>query len=380
MPATNAAVPSDRQQAAWTSYGGGSDNRYWNSQETAITSNTVGSLRERFAITVPHDFPEEPVVADGKLFVSHGKGVTAYSADDGRQLWSQPRLGTSPEMVWMDGTLYVSRGNLNRPSTLYAFTPDGKLRWSFTNRDVVFGTLVAADGTIVVSGQSRDYTANKVFAFDSDGTRLWAKDGLQIPTYASVVDGAGQIFLQPWQGSSPVARTTAVDLETGEQRWSIDRALQPRAAHSEAGSIVTVEEGLSDGRLLSLDDRTGKPRWDVATSSFATYNTVAVDREHAYQAGNYTGVTARDLATGQLDWKAPVSEDTMLGSPVVAADLVYVIASPDEHDTLVAYHSATGKQVWSYRIGTEARLNPVVVNGSLYLVDGHKIRVLQPAG
>lgn len=377
-PASTAAVPASSGQAVWASTGGGSDNRYWNPRETAINSDTVGRLRERFAITVPHDFPEEPIVAGGKLFVSHADGVTAYSADDGNRLWSHPHLGTSPSLAWMDGTLYASRGNLNRPSKLYAFGPDGKLRWSITNRDVVFGAIVATDGTIAVSGQSRDSAITKTFGFDSSGSRLWTKDGAEMPTHAHVADGAGQIFVRPYEGTSPLDKTIALDLRTGQQRWSIDRTLEPRAAHPEAGAVIAVESDNFSYRLLSLDSRTGNPGWDVETTSFVTYNTAAVDNEHAYQAGNKTGLTARDLDTGELRWKISVPDEVDLGRPIVAGDLVYAITSYGERDWLTAYHTETGERVWRFRIGTAARSNPVIADGSLYLVDGRKIRVFRP--
>lgn len=379
-PIAPASMASTTWASAWPSEGGGVDNRYWNQQETAISPASVASLRERFTIRLPSQVGPDPVVADGKLFVSYEGGVSAYSVDDGRQLWTFDDAGTPSELLWLDDTLYAATGQLGAPSTLYALNSNGKQRWRFGTDDVVFDGLGGAGDTIVVSGATRDNTVNHVLAFDSTGEQLWTKHGRTLTENATVVDGEGQIFLRPWRDGVPVDRTIAVELDTGRQHWSIGRTLQPRAAEPERGAVLAMRDnGVVSHQMLSLDARTGKPRWDVSTSSSGAYYSMAADSEHSYLLeSSESALVARDLDTGEQVWRADAQTDGALAGPVVAGDLVYVIGAVDDDYSVAAYRADNGERIWSQPINGSPGEHAVVAAGTLYLRDGDTIRAFSP--
>ncbi|MQA04681.1 MAG: PQQ-binding-like beta-propeller repeat protein [Streptosporangiales bacterium] len=372
-PASAATAAGD-----WTSDGGSQSNRYWNEHETAITADTVADLKEQFRVTTGTTALGDPLVVDGTIYLPHDDGVTAYSADGGRKLWTH-HVDSVPELAWQDGALYVASGSLQTPSRLTALTSDGRARWTHTVDDIQLDTLAVGDGRVAVSGTNRDYTAKRTLAFRGNGSVAWTKEGHTLTERSTLVDGHGQVFLQPWDETSPADATLAVALDSGEVRWRADKALQPRAAVD--GSVVAMEDkGVVTHRLHSLSSTDGATEWDVATSHYATARAMAADDSHAYLAERHAdALTARDLSTGEVSWRAPVPEDADLTDPVVAGGLVYLTASSGSDRQLSAYRAESGEKVWTYRIDRSGfGQHPVVADGWLYLVAGDQLRAFRP--
>ena len=151
------------------------------------------------------------IAASGKLFLSTARGLYAFDADTGADLWVYPTelpLGHSP--TYAGGRVYV--GGLDRK--IHAIDADtGQGLWTFSAAGG-FHTSPLVVGGLVYAG-SRDGCMYAVDA--STGELVWKhQTGGQILQSAAYQDGV--IFF-----GSQDARAYALDARTGTQVWQSDK-------------------------------------------------------------------------------------------------------------------------------------------------------------
>jgi outer membrane protein assembly factor BamB len=98
----------------------------------------------------------------GNLYVIHPDGSLSWGFQSGT---SQCCNETAPA-IGRDGTIYTGIDQ-----TIYAFYPDGTIRWTYFGEGVGGAVAVAADGTVY-------FPSNDLVALDSDGHLLWHSDPL----------------------------------------------------------------------------------------------------------------------------------------------------------------------------------------------------------
>jgi outer membrane protein assembly factor BamB len=139
---------------------------------------------------------------DGKLYIAvrdryfdeaaltgqlPGAGTTLYALDtEGNILWDWPRRGelaSSEPVLGADGTIYL--GLQAYVNVLYALSPDGDLKWSysFAQNEIISGTpAVGVDGVIYVPtaifysiGRKINHApfGGKIYALSSEGELHW---------------------------------------------------------------------------------------------------------------------------------------------------------------------------------------------------------------
>jgi outer membrane protein assembly factor BamB len=134
-----------------------------------------------------------PLLTDTAVIVGGFDGfMHAYSRDDGTELWSLPardHIYSSPAQM-SDGTIVQPAAD----GTIYAVTPDGKLRWTF-DAGTPFRSSPAIDGqddVYVGGGDGFLYVVNK------DGTLRWRMkliDDVRNDLNSSPALGASSVYI-----------------------------------------------------------------------------------------------------------------------------------------------------------------------------------------
>ncbi|MBX3469765.1 MAG: PQQ-binding-like beta-propeller repeat protein [Planctomycetes bacterium] len=148
-------------------------------------------------------------------------------------------------------------------------------------------------------------------------------------------------------------RLEALDLETGEARWSA-------VTTDDADELFVDPHGAlllwRSGRARHLDLGTGAARWESKFSGRrpVTEQLPALTRErvvlkhHAADGAGLQGhVIALDRATGRLAWKRPIPDEVEEYVCLVAAgETVYLVGEAETQFRLAALAAADGRPLW----------------------------------
>lgn len=169
-------------------YVGAQDGRFY-------ALSDAGALRWSYAGTKP--IVHHPVIApDGTVYVGIDGDLHAFTPA-GALLWKTAQgdlVAPGGPSLGFDGTIHVFGGVQGQYARMYAFRPDGTLRWSYDLWDPAFWVLhapaVGPDGTIHV-------IASFVYALRPDGTLKWfSSPSSSLSTYgAPAVDAQGNVYL-----------------------------------------------------------------------------------------------------------------------------------------------------------------------------------------
>jgi outer membrane protein assembly factor BamB len=146
----------------------------------------------------------------------------------------------------------------------------------------------------------------------------------------------------------------------------------------------------SSGELVALRTENGKPVWGETLALFSPKNSSVVTlndidaspvvKDGALYAVSHEGIlVAIDILSGRRIWEQPISS---LNTPWVAGDFLFVMTTRDE---LVCLHRADGKIKWvvpfvSYE-NEESKKDkivwsgPVVAGGRIYVAGSHGVLV-----
>lgn len=200
------------------------------------------------------------VGTDGTLLVPELDELTAINAD-GSLRWVS-YLGTLLQCPSLaeDGTIYVgSSGSFI--NGLIALNPDGGFRWTAHVGDdgSAYATTLASDGTIYTFGYDYDSSQPwQLYAFDPDGNLKWLGAHVARKPFMHVsVDQQGTIYYGTWAEGEP-GEVWAVNPD-GSVKWRIE---------TPAGSFASIViDGASNLYVLEVDavlrsyDSDGNFRW-----------------------------------------------------------------------------------------------------------------------
>ncbi len=273
-------------------------------------------------------------VAGGRVFVTTGFGeLTALDAASGREIWTQDldAPGTSAPTVLGDLVYVVARN-----SAAWALDVNtGRTQWQISGTPSVGnfggGAGAAVNGDIALF----PFPSGEVIAtFPQGGTQRWstvvsgARNG-RASTLITDISGDPVISGNRAYVGNFGGQLAALDLANGERIWTArEGAMSPVWP---AGNAVFLVNDVN--QLVRLDAATGDPIWRVDLPS-----TQADGRGRA-QAASYGPI----LAGGRL---------------IVASSL----------GNLLQYDPASGALVGSVPIAGGAATNPVVANGTLYVI------------
>jgi outer membrane protein assembly factor BamB len=340
-----------------------------------------GSLLWKESITglVPG---EQPVIANGVVYISTLESVIARNAQDGRLLWQFQTVEslTIPPVV-VNGMVYFVDyipGRVGQPPSdiLDALDArDGRLLWRFQTTQEWASSPVVVDGVVYLSARSATY------AFGArDGHQLWSSSVGSSGEAPTVVNGVVYLF-------STVTSVAALDARDGHLLWEDSTTdwlpgEQPAVANGVV-YISTLESVIArnaqDGRLLwSVPDQAFfQPVVVKGVVCFSTESTV----EGSGDQGTVYGIDAR--SGGQV-WRfqpGGQAEYYVLSFPQEEDGVVFITSpggSRPGDPFLYALRASDGHQLWRFQVLHRGGLAPsLVAKGVVYVAGGRLIVALR---
>ncbi len=257
----------------------------------------------------------------------------------------------SSPVIAADGTVYVG----SYDHYLYAFAPDGSLKWRFATENEIDGTpLITAEGLVVVG--SRD---GFVYAVRADGTLAWKTKAAGPVVGGATIDQDGYLYigaLPPSDGAPGALH--CLDSLDGSVKWSIDMvggvamtpALNTIVASGRETLVVAASIG---GTLYGVSTTSGAPVWSYNLEA-PTYTASAVVVDNRVLIATQEGkIHAVNLTSGAALWETPVDvEAQVFATPAVSRDrsTLYVATFDNvsglDQSRVFAIDIAQGKEAW----------------------------------
>lgn len=358
----------------------------------AVDAET-GGVEWRHEIGAGAEARGSPIVGDGIVYyhlrsqgqnqaferegVEYSDQVRALDTETGEVRWTFEGQFLN-EPVLADGLLFVSASSPTHregedidPGKLHALDPaTGDEQWRFEPRGDSFTATsgietrpVVVDGMVYTS--TYDGENDNVVAIDTGtGELVW--DTVMEAGWIEVVDGTVLVSESNYGG-----RLDAFDAATGERQWQVEidssySFTRPIVAN---GFVFTTVNNAF--RIYAFDLETGSEAWNAS-------GLVAPQVATASDGTLYAGLQAIDTASGERQW---VNElDVFLAAPTVDDGIVYVNCQGGERhaDTGVYAFTPSGETVWSHELEFGARYQPIVVDGDLITGSNGEIFRLQP--
>ena len=249
-----------------------------------------------------------PIVAAGRVYTMDSETtVSAFDADDGRELWSQNLTPDEEDDGHIPGGIAFENGRIIATTgfaeAVALDAGSGRVMW---RRNV--GSPMRAAPT-VRDGRAFIVTVdNKLFALDTtNGNVLWSHSGIQ--------EGASLLG-----GGNPAVDSGIV------------------VVPYTSGELVALK--VENGRVLWTDVLTAVRRSNVVVTFSHIRGRPVIDRGRVF-AVSYGGLLVSiDLRSGRRIWDKEIAS---LDSPWVAGDFLYVLSTDGE---LICLSRKSGRVYW----------------------------------
>jgi outer membrane protein assembly factor BamB len=146
----------------------------------------------------------------------------------------------------------------------------------------------------------------------------------------------------------------AVDVETGESAWEVDRTYGPSATPAVAGDaeaaivVYTQGSGVDDSSVMALDPRSGEGAWDEPVPLKAVSRTgVTVEGQTAFLGDDRGNIYALRASSGELLWSVRLPGRTLAPLAADGETVVATVAGSDPDLPIVtALDAASGERRW----------------------------------
>jgi len=249
---------------------------------------------------------------------------------------------------------------VTRDHQVRGISPGGRLDWTFATRGHFVSGPTVKEGVAYVPGGD-----GSLYALDSRSGQLkWQYDSGEDLLTTPVLDE--QTVLVATENDALLA----VDRKSGALRWRYHRELHGSSAFSIYGAADpllyrgSIYIGFSDGSLVALKASDGSVKWErfltTEGKQFLDVDTTPVidSAGRLYAASYKDGVYALDPETGAIQWHTAKPGITGL-----AWRRSLLFSSGDQ--TLAAYLTASGKQLWNLDLGNKAARKVLVARGML---------------
>lgn len=295
-----------------------------------------------------------------------------------------------------DGTLYVAGGtNANAPpedrqyvrpdaaENVYALSLAGEERWRYAARAGVGGRPRVVGGGVhaVVGWNAGTHGVDQRLVRLVDGERRWEAELAE--GYLSILgDDEGTTFVGTGDDALGLSgETTHAVARDGTERWRIESGdAYEGTVH---GGMVYVPYGYR--RTTALDVETGEERWAKAMPPAggeprAFGDALYLGAEEQNADGDYP-LVAVDAATGEELWRYASEggdEGPFVPTGAVEGERVY---GTEYGGLLFALDPATGEEVWRYPVDAETPDPPALAGGTVYLpAEDGRIHAVTPEG
>ena len=382
-PSTEITLPAQVNHSEWTHRNGTASHRIQHpalgSSLASLWSANIGSGDSR-----KHRITADPVVSAGRVFTLDSQATVSATSTSGERIWSRdltPPTDRSSDAsgggLAVDGdTVYVTTG-FGELSALDVAT--GEEKWVQGLAGATTGAPTVRDGLVyVISRDSQGWAINA-----TTGRIEWSVTGT--PSISNMVGGAGPVVGDKLAvfafGSGELVGTFR---KGGVQVWnsSVSGARQGRAyatvtditgdpvidgdviyAANQSGRVVALNAG-SGERIWTAKEGAYSPVWPTAGSVFLVSDEGKLVRLEAETGAEVWSV---DLPYFRKERPRRLKAVFAHYGPVLAGGRL-IVASSD--GVIRSFDPATGALVSTTDIPGGATTNPVVVNGTLYLVSG----------
>ena len=180
------------------------------------------------------------------------------------------------------------------------------------------------------------------------------------------VYGPLALFAADHKGGGVIA---GLDRETGKVVWQVERPKLPNYV-----SPIVLPVGGKDQLVLTgcdlvtgLDPLTGKKLWEAKGSTTECVTSAVTDGTHVFTSGGYpkSHVSAvRADGTGTVAWEN--NRRVYVPSLVVRDEHLYGVR---DDGIATCWECATGKEVWTGRLGGTFDASPVLIGDRLYAIN-----------
>ncbi|MGH2559653.1 MAG: PQQ-binding-like beta-propeller repeat protein, partial [Thermomicrobiales bacterium] len=243
----------------------------------------------------------------------------------------------------VSGPVAMLHGNAARTGEMPGPGPEGQpaLRWrtaGFADADGVFTDPIVAGDTVYLRGER--------------------SEGINITSLAAVDVATGEIRwsvdLDGFTAGTPAVANGLVYVGT-RSYWSADVPLATPAPY-----------GTSPGALIAFDAATGEERWRY-TMGASEYYSPAVSDGVVYINSEDGSLHAIDALTGESRWLAPLGSEGNLGSAASPAVVDGVVYSANNQGVLYALNAETGEVNWVAQTKGNILRTPAVADGAVYV-------------
>ena len=308
-----------------------------------------------------------PSVAGRTVVVVAGRGVVALDAASGAVRWQAPRAsGPASTPAIAEGLVIHPSGDGDDATVVCRRLEDGAVEWETPAGAAVSAPPTVTDGVVLVGTSGGRFLALEL----ESGKRRWSLDVAgAVQTAPALADGIAVVAA--YDGRAQESTVYAVDLAAGpgEDGRPLWRGTSPGPAGAPAIAEGAVHLVTGQGRVVSLDLRTGAERWselgrDLAGRSqipVAGSDLVIADRSH---------LSLREGATGVERWTHPLADgrplptgraDSLLSSsPAVVGNTVLIGGTSGR---MSALRVSDGHRVWSAPLAS-LPISPVAAAGA----------------
>ncbi|MFK7160661.1 outer membrane protein assembly factor BamB [Marinospirillum sp. MEB164] len=240
-----------------------------------------------------------------------------------------------------------------------------RLLWSYELPSGASASPVLAEGRLYITTQNAD-----LFALDPQtGAHLWQ---VRLPSEALSPVAVQGDLLAVLSGDG---RVSAFHAETGRALWTYDSLMPSLTLRGSASPLITpiqVYVGLANGKLVSLDRRTGQLRWEAQVAQpqgrtdierLVDLDGTPVLHQNVLYVTSFQGQTqALDAFTGRPRWSRDLSS---YHAPLRIDRQLIVV---DEASRVYALDLATGRTLWMQEDLFGRQLTAPVALGSTLVV------------
>jgi outer membrane protein assembly factor BamB len=325
------------------------------------------------------------------------KNVPVTFSDKENLLWKTaiPGIGHSSPVVWGDSLFLQSASKDGKERWIISVnTKDGSIRWqtpipggkgTIHQRNSLASSTPATDGERVYS-LFWDGKKITMFAHDFKGKEVWKRDLGDYDSqhgvgHSPMVYDSKVIFANDQDG---LAVLIALNVKNGETVWEAKRKAF-RACYStpflmEKNGGPTELIVASTSGITSYDPAKGTENWDYTWHFTASHplRTVASPSSNGsiIFANSGDGDGSRHTIAVKVGTKGEDTSKNLLWEEKKTLPYVPTMLAHGEHLFWVndkglagCTLAASGKEVWTERLGKPVTASPVMVNGNIYVVD-----------
>ncbi|GIP32541.1 PQQ-binding-like beta-propeller repeat protein [Paenibacillus sp. J2TS4] len=268
---------------------------------------TRGGPEVKIYFDSPYSSPA--IDANGVVIIGGANERKLYAIEsDGVKKWEIATGGVpgSPG-IGKDGTVYVGDTN----GVLYAFTPKGARKWTFSVDRTIYGApAVAADGTIYATSYRHG-----LYALAPDGSLKWSFEGYSFPRTSPAVGADGAVYI------GTAAELLAFNPD-GTVKWRLNTGDTVRT-NPLIGADGTIYAG-TDKALYAVG-ADGNVKWEFAASGIGRTNHV-IGTDGTVYAASYSSLHA----LGTVAASSISLNKSMLNLQEGSGDKVTATVNPEE--------------------------------------------------